>query len=186
VDARRGKRGRPEGRGDTTGGPEERRRPEGRGDAIGEPRRRERPEGHRPASGGFELLEHTADVGVRAWGANLPELFRAAARGLFEVIAGTESVRPAREHVVDLVADSVPDLLHGWLEELNALHQIQRELYVEFEVVLAGLRLRARVRGEPIDPARHDLRTEVKAITWHDFELREVEGGWEARVLLDI
>jgi SHS2 domain-containing protein len=134
----------------------------------------------------FEILEHTADVGVRARGRDLPELFRNAAHGLFAVIAGTESVRAVRERSIELEADSVPDLLHGWLEELNALHQIERELYVEFEATIEGLHLRARVRGESIDPSRHDLHTEVKAVTWHDFEVREIEGGWEARVLLDI
>lgn len=138
------------------------------------------------ADPGFEFVEHTADVGVRGRGRDLPDLFRNMARGLFAVIAGTGSVRPERERRVELEAESAPDLLHDWLEELNALHQIEGELYAEFEVVIEGTRLRARVRGEPIDPARHDLRTEVKAVTWHDLELREAPGGWEARVLLDI
>jgi SHS2 domain-containing protein len=138
------------------------------------------------ADPGFEFVEHTADVGVRGRGRDLPELFRNMARGLFAVIAGTASVRPERERRVELEAESAPDLLHDWLEELNALHQIEGELYAEFEVVIEGTRLSARVRGERVDPARHDLRTEVKAVTWHDLELREAPGGWEARVLLDI
>ena len=106
---------------------------------------------------GFELVEHTADAGVRAWPPDISSLFRAMAQGLFATIADPASVRAEQERPVTLDAESLPDLLHEWLEELNSLHQIHRELYVEFEPEVDRLHLVATIRGEPIDFERHEL-----------------------------
>lgn len=137
-------------------------------------------------SAGFEALEHTADEGLRAWGPDLPALLAAAARGLFAVIADPETVRPERERRLELEADSREELLHDWLERLNGLHQTEGELYRDFEVETDGRHLVARFRGEPIDPGRHDLREEVKGVTWHDLVVRETADGLEARILFDV
>jgi len=135
---------------------------------------------------GFEIIEHTADVAILGWGPGLPEVFAAMARGLFDVIAGAETVRAVTERSVTLEADSHEELLHAWLDELNTLHQIEGELYRDFSVRIDGLRLEADVRGEPLDRLRHDLRTEVKAITWHELRVDPTAEGYEAYVLLDI
>ena len=139
-----------------------------------------------PSPSGFQITDHTADAGIRGWGPDLSSLFRAMAEGLFSTIVDPASVRPGKERHVSLDAESSKDLLHEWLEELNTLHQIYREVYVEFEPSVEGGHLEALLRGEPIDFERHDLRIEVKAVTWHDFEFRTTPSGLEAFVLLDI
>ena len=139
-----------------------------------------------PSPSGFQITDHTADAGIRGWGPDLSSLFRAMAEGLFSTIVDPTSVRPGKERHVSLDAESSKDLLHEWLEELNTLHQIYREVYVEFEPSVEGGHLEALLRGEPIDFERHDLRIEVKAVTWHDFEFRTTPSGLEAFVLLDI
>ena len=135
---------------------------------------------------GHELVEHTADVGIRGWAPDLPGLFVRMARGLFEVIVDPATVSAREEREVRLPAAQTEDLLHDWLDELNALHQSKGEVYGEFEVELSGGSLSARVRGEPIDLDRHELRVEVKAVTWHDLRVTRTERGFEAYVLLDI
>lgn len=139
----------------------------------------------RPRSG-FELVEHTADIAIRGWGQDLGALFRAMAEGLFATVVDVDAIRPRMERRLSLDAESPRDLLHDWLDELNALHQIHGELYVEFDVRVEDGHLEAVVHGEPIDFDRHDLRTEVKAVTWHDFDLRTTAAGYESYVLLDI
>jgi SHS2 domain-containing protein len=138
---------------------------------------------------GFEPVDHTADAAIRGWGRDLSELFTAMARGLFDVIARTDSVHAVRSRAIALRADTVDELLHDWLETLNTLHQVHGELYRDFTVRVEdadGLRLQARVHGETIDPARHELRMEVKAVTWHGLSLRRTDAGYEAYVLFDI
>ena len=138
------------------------------------------------AKSGFEILEHTADVGIRGWGPDRNSLFAAMASGLFAIITDPECVHPTMERRIHLEADSLADLLHDWLEELNTLHQIHGELYAEFRPRVREGSLEAVIRGEPIDPGRHDLRLEVKAVTWHGLKLERTDDGHEAGVLLDI
>jgi SHS2 domain-containing protein len=135
---------------------------------------------------GFEIVEHTADVGIRGRGASLDALFASMATGLFTVIADPDAVAAVRTRTVSLSAGSAADLLHDWLEELNALHQVHGELYGRFTVRVDGSRLTATIAGEPIDPGRHDLRVEVKAVTWHALRLEKTDEGYEGFVLLDI
>lgn len=137
-------------------------------------------------AGKYEIVEHTADVGVRGRGNTLDELFAGMARGLFALIADLETVHPTVERRVELERDTPEELLHAWLDELNAMHQIRGELYAEFEPTVDGIRLTATVRGEPIDLDRHRLGTEIKAITWHDLAVRQTAEGYEAEVLLDV
>jgi len=135
---------------------------------------------------GFEIVEHTADVGIRGWAPDLSSLFREMALGLFEIITDPATVSPVLTRRLELDADSPEALLHEWLEELNALHQVQHEVYSGFDPKVEGTRVLAEIRGDKIDPKRHDLRVEVKAITWHDLSLKSVPSGFEAYVLLDI
>jgi SHS2 domain-containing protein len=139
----------------------------------------------------FEIVEHTADVGIRGRGDSLDALFTSMARGLFAVIADPATVRTdpkagGGRRSIRLDADSAADLLHDWLDELNALHQIHAELYRRFTVHVTDTSLTAIAEGETIDPDRHDLRVEVKAVTWHDLRLNRTGDGYEAFVLLDI
>jgi SHS2 domain-containing protein len=134
----------------------------------------------------WEIVEHTADVGIRGWGRDFPALVEALARGLFEVIAGPGKVEARVAHKLRIEGVDREDLLHEALEGLNTLHQVRGELYGEVRVEVVDTGLAMEVHGEPIDPDRHDLRTEVKAVTWHDLRVTETEKGWEGYVLLDI
>ena len=139
----------------------------------------------RPESG-FEIVEHTADVAIRGWAPDLPDLFRVMAQGLFHVIGGDATVPPTAKRTLHLEAENPTELLHDWLETLNALHQVHGELYTEFDPALKGNRLAAVVRGGTLGAASGELGTEVKAITWHDLDIRPTDRGLECTVLLDI
>jgi SHS2 domain-containing protein len=134
----------------------------------------------------FEIVEHTADAALRGRGPDFPSLCEVMARALFEVITDTATVEPRLRRELRVTAETREDLLHDWLEELNGAHQIHGEVYSLFAIRVEGLALLAVAGGEPIDPDRHDLRTEVKAVTWHDLRVTELPGGLEAYVLLDI
>jgi SHS2 domain-containing protein len=134
----------------------------------------------------FEIVEHTADTALLGRAPDFPSLCEVMARALFEVIADTGRVEPRVGREVKVTSPSREDLLHDWLEALNAAHQVHGEIYCRFAIRVEGLLLVATAGGEPIDPGRHDLRTEVKAVTWHDLRVTEVPGGLEAYVLLDI
>jgi SHS2 domain-containing protein len=135
------------------------------------------------------LVDHTADVGLLIEAADLDDLFATAARGLVGyVIANPESIA-AREAVsIAVGADSLSDLLVAWLNELVFLIETTRNVYRTFSVQVdaSAFRLTARIEGEPLDPHRHELDHEVKAVTHHEARVVRVAERWIGEVILDI
>ncbi len=139
--------------------------------------------------GRSETFEHTADLGLRVFAADLPDLFRTAGECLFDVIvANRDDVQVVAIDQVSLSAESTEDLLFDWLNELIFQSETKHRLYTQFDVVLdaTGCQLQATIGGEPIDRALHLLDHEVKAATRHGLSLRREQGGWVAEVILDI
>ena len=135
----------------------------------------------------FEILEHTADVGIVAHGSSLAELFANAAAGMFALMADLEGVRQAEERQVYVEARDREGLLVRWLTELLYYLDAEEMLFSRFVVEeISDKRLRARALGERIDPARHRLHFGVKAVTRHMLEVAAEDGGYRAQVLFDI
>jgi SHS2 domain-containing protein len=132
----------------------------------------------------YEELDHTADVGIRAHGASLDELFAAAAAGMFSLVADLRKVRAVGEVEVRVKADDLEALMVRWLSELLFLHETQRLLLKEFDVRIDGTSLEARARGETIDKKRHELKLNIKAVTYHRLRIDRKAGL--AEVIFDI
>ncbi len=139
----------------------------------------------------WEELEHTADAAFRVWAEDLEELFVDAARALFELIADLENVEPKERVEIEVEADDLVELFHDWLEELLFRHEVNEMLFSDFEVKIekkdGGYRLEGVAMGEPIDPEKHTIHTEVKAITYHMMNVeRKEDGTWEATYVVDL
>jgi SHS2 domain-containing protein len=136
---------------------------------------------------GFELVDHTADVGVRAWAPSSEGVFEEAAKAVFSLICDPLTIDQTDTSDVRLEADGRDLLLAAWLNELIYLFEAKRTLFVDFELVeLDDTHLVARVTGERLDPARHAICGGVKAATLHQLSLNEGPNGWEAFVILDV
>lgn len=136
---------------------------------------------------GVELIDHTADVGLHVKASTLPVLFERAAIGMFTILTDISSVVPAQSESVEVCADDLETLLVAWLSELNYRHVVHHKLYSRFDVIEVGNGvLTAQVHGEQIDPLRHTIHTEIKAVTRHGLKLQQIDGGYEATVILDL
>lgn len=139
--------------------------------------------------GTIETFEHTADVGLRVFADDLPDVFRTAAEGVFDyIVANRPEVAVRETEELTLQAESSLDLLVAWLNELIFRSETRHRLYTRFDVTLApdGLSLQATIGGEPVDPSRHVLDHEVKAVTHHGETLEREGSGWRAELILDI
>ena len=139
----------------------------------------------------YEVLEHTADIGIVAYGRDLPELFAAAAMGLSALMVDLDTVQEQLCRRLALAAPVWGDyegLLVDWLSELVYLFDAEHLLFRRYAVDAVNEQgLRATAWGEPVDPARHVLGTAIKAVTYHALEVRQLEDGtWQARVILDV
>ncbi len=135
---------------------------------------------------GFEIVEHTADVGVRARAESLEETFRQATLGLLD-ITGAYDPRPDGEEItISVEAHDLGALLVDWLSEVLYLQDARDAVILQVEVGTvvdnrAEGHVRVATRGE------HSLEgTAVKAVTYHQLTVEEWEGGWFAQVFLDI
>jgi SHS2 domain-containing protein len=135
----------------------------------------------------FETFEHTADLGLRVRGETLDALFADAAAGLFSLIVpNLASVRAVEKIEINLPGEPSELLLFDWLNELLYTYEVRHLLLSRFEARVTPAGLRAAAWGEPVDPARHELDHEVKAITYHGLKLERDGGGWLAEVIVDI
>lgn len=135
----------------------------------------------------YEIFDHTADLGIRVRATTLEDLLADAACGLFSVMAGDlTTVRTTEEFAFRIDGENVEELFHDWLAELLYTFHARRLLLSEFHVTVDAAGLSATARGEPIDPSRHSIDVEVKAITWHGLKVERQPDGWLAEVIVDV
>ncbi len=140
---------------------------------------------------GYRFLEHTTDALVEAWGPTLETAFVSAAKGLFETMINTEKVEPKTEEHVNTSGHDELELLYNWLEELLLRFEIRTMVYSQFHIdpitrPSSLLELHARAKGEKYDSAKHEPRTEIKAVTYHQMKIERERGQVHVRFLLDL
>ena len=135
----------------------------------------------------FEVFEHTADVGLEAYGRTLPELFIHAAQGMESLMVPPEQVRELVRREITVEGHDLVSLLISWLNELIFLFDTEFLLFWDFEVdMLTETQVRGRAFGEPYDAERHDLGSAIKAVTWHEASVEHTGEGYKARIIFDI
>lgn len=132
----------------------------------------------------YEIIDHTADICIRTTGTSLPNAFENAGYALFDTMCDAASVNPISIKKVRCEADDLEQLLVDWLSELLFICDVDDMLFSVFEVEIYGTKLEARIKGEKMDSARHHLKTDIKAITYHMLEVDESTNT--VQVLFDI
>ncbi|MFC1920341.1 archease [Chloroflexota bacterium] len=134
----------------------------------------------------FEILEHTADIGIIAYGGNINAAFVNAAKGMFSLITEPDDVEEVESRDVDIEAADSESLLVAWLNELIFLFDAENMLFKRFDIIrITGTYLKAAAFGEKVDMTRHDIKMGIKAATWHMLKI-EKSNGIRAQVLFDI
>lgn len=134
-----------------------------------------------------EVFDHTADIGLRIRAKTLEELFNEAGRAFTAVVVeNPEAVRPAEECRFEIPGRERDYLLFDWLNELLYRFDTHRQLFSRFDMHVSEEGLQGSAWGETVDPARHHLTHEVKAITYHHLRVEQTVDGWQAEVILDI
>jgi len=133
----------------------------------------------------FEILEHTADVGIIAYGSNIKEAFVSAAKGMSSLIAEPGDVKEVEHRDIELTAADRESLLVAWLNELIYLFDVENILFKRFDITrLSETHLKAKAYGEKVDISRHAIKTGIKAATYHMLNIEK--DGSSIRVLFDI
>jgi SHS2 domain-containing protein len=132
-------------------------------------------------------VEHTSDVGIRAYGHSMAEVFENCAQGMMSLMLDPGRVEPRRRVRLSARGRDAKSLLVSWLSEILYLVDAENWALASFEVSeVSELAVAGWGSGEPLDPAKHGLKLEIKAPTYHMLELDEGEGAWTAQVIFDV
>jgi len=135
----------------------------------------------------FETFNHTADIGLLIYGENLKKLFENAGEAFFTIITEIDKVKPQLLRKVEIGSERIECLMVDWLSELLYLHDVENLLFNRFHVESVGKDgLKAFAKGEVFQEGVHIIKTQVKAVTYHQIEVRQIDGIWRAKIILDL
>ena len=138
----------------------------------------------------YKFIDHTADVMFEVKAKTLKEIFENAALATFEVQVDLKRVKRIVKKKIKLKSNDIQDLFFDFLEELIYLKDAKYLVFNKFKTNLkeknGEFLFECVAEGEKINPKKHGLKTDVKAVTLHEFYLKKVKNGYKARVLLDI
>lgn len=135
----------------------------------------------------YTLIDHTADLAVIVSGSDLGDLFRTAGLTLIALITDTHRLTAAKTEKICVEGDDIDDLMANWLREI-LYYWAGRELLVQdIDIDSASLNeIKARLAVDAFDPERHVIVNEIKAVTYHDLEVKKTQGGYEAKIIFDV
>lgn len=133
----------------------------------------------------YELIEHTADVGIKAFGNSISEAFKNAAIAMFDIITDKSKIDNIGQYDISLDAPDLDQLLVDWLSELLFLNSAKNLVFGTFNVTINNSRLNAQVFGEDFNTSKHKKGTEIKAVTYHMLKVSDKKPFY-VQVLFDI
>lgn len=135
----------------------------------------------------YEIIDHTADIGLRAYGKDLKQLFINVARGMFDILAELKNVQAKDNIKIKLEAPNIEELFLSWLGELLYQYNGRGIIFKEFSIdELSDNSISAEARGEKLDLKRHRLKREIKAVTYHQLKVQKVKDLWQGEVIFDV
>jgi len=135
----------------------------------------------------YKLIDHTADFGLHLFAPTLRELYETAAMAMFDQIVNPESLTGQATADLNIRGGDPADLMVNWLRELLYLWAGEEKLIKTVRVLrLSDRDLTASIIFDLFDPGRHDIRNEIKAVTYHQIQVDQASDGWEAKVIFDV
>ncbi len=142
------------------------------------------PEEH---SGHYELIDHTADIGIRVWGDTRCALFSHAGLALFDLITDRRQVCSTYTEQISVTGIDLTDLFVNWLRELLFFWTGDLRLAGSMDIIsMTDTAMTGNVALALYDPDRHVIRNEIKAVTYHQVSVRRLSERWLAEVIFDV
>ena len=141
----------------------------------------------------YEIIDHTADMGIKVYGKNLQLLFLNAAEAMFEIIVETTKKKSMfqreerKRFLLNKQGNNLEEILVYWLSELLYLFSTEGLIMDKADIQkLDSNCIQAEVTGKIFSPEFHRVKTEIKAVTFHELEVKDTGQGYEAQVIFDV
>ena len=140
-------------------------------------------------AGGYRFLDHMTDAIIEAYGETLEEAFENAAKGVNDTMVDLKTVMPNREFKITAKGHDFYSLLFDWLDQVMLLLVADGMVMSEFTVKIRkenGYTLTGIAKGEKLNLDRHHYKVEIKAVTYHEMDIKQEKGKSTVRFLLDL
>lgn len=135
----------------------------------------------------YRVFNHTADLGLEVYGKDEKELFSNAAFAIFDLTVDLYDVNALEVRMITVRGSDREDLLVNYLREILYMLNGEGMLLKDFSILeIDSHHLVVEVKGEPFNPDRHSIKTEIKAVTYHQVKVEKNNKGWKARVIFDV
>lgn len=138
----------------------------------------------------YETFEHKADIGIRGFGDSYEKAFAECAKAMFEAMASVDKIEPKEEEKLELEAQDAEELLVIFLGHLLYLKDVKGMFYNKFNLYITNAggkwRLKGTANGEKIDGKKHEIKGEVKAVTYHQLKAEKTDKGFVAQCVVDV
>lgn len=135
----------------------------------------------------YKILNHTADIGIEVWGKTKKEVLANTVEAMFDLIVDSENINAVQEKQLNIGGVDMDDTLINLLREALYLFHSQIWLCKHCEILeLSAEKVVAKVSGESYDTKKHQLKMEIKAVTYHTLKIERMDKGWRARVIFDV
>ena len=135
----------------------------------------------------YHLIDHTADFGMQVFGSDSQELFSNAALALFDVITDMDVLEGRNSCNITASGEDWPDLMINWLREVLYLWNGKEMLVKSVQILsLSENNISAKIYFDAYMPDRHIIKTEIKAVTYHQIQVKSSPSGWKAQIIFDI
>jgi SHS2 domain-containing protein len=135
----------------------------------------------------FEIIDHTADLGIVVAGSNLKELFQNASHAMMRIMLEEVPEESGETTKISVQGSDLPDLMVRWLGEILYLFEGENRLVTQSKILeITPNHLDARIKTTPFSSAKHEILTEIKAVTYHQIEVIRKGGVWNARIIFDL
>jgi len=135
----------------------------------------------------YEIIDHTADLGIVVKGGNIKELFVNAANAMTDLMVKAQVGEKGAKRKLIVEGEDLPDLMVRWLSEILYLFNGEHILVSTIEIgSISPTRLQSTLSGVSLKKGRHEILREIKGVTYHQIVVEETADGWETRVIFDI
>lgn len=135
----------------------------------------------------FDFFEHTADIGIIAYGNTKEEAFTNIAYGMFTLLAETDNITHKKSIDISITGYNQDEVLVGFLSELLYHSSVKQMVFNKVTVLeLTPTSIHAKAYGEKYTPEKHQLLQEIKTVTYHQLRIEDTGCGWEIQVIFDV
>ena len=135
----------------------------------------------------YEPINHTADMGIRVWGKTKQALFKNAAEGMFDLIVEKKGVAAKKRIKFNIEAPDLKELFVSWLRELLYQYSAKGLVFKKIAILnLTGAQITAEAVGEKINLKKHIFKNDLKAVTYHELDIKKTKAGWQTQVIFDV